>query len=82
MIPVLSVMETEEAVRPLLHHLLGRTVIAPDLASAGAAWREWREAAAALGCSLLALREKANGQGLLDMGADPRWLPAPDRAAR
>jgi len=32
-------------------------------------------AAAALGCSLLALREKANGQGLLDMGADPRWLP-------
>ena len=25
----------------------------------------------ALGCSLLALREKANMQGLLDMGADP-----------
>lgn len=29
----------------------------------------------ALGCSLLALREKANARGLLDMGADPRWLP-------
>jgi formate dehydrogenase major subunit len=37
--------------------------------------RLFAEAAAALGCSLLALREKANGQGLLDMGADPRWLP-------
>ncbi len=32
-------------------------------------------AAGALGCSLLCLREKANGQGLLDMGADPSWLP-------
>jgi len=40
MIPVLSVMEAEEAVRPLLQNLLGRTVIAPDLAAAGAAWRE------------------------------------------
>jgi predicted molibdopterin-dependent oxidoreductase YjgC len=32
-------------------------------------------AAEALSCSLLALREKANMQGLLDMGADPRFLP-------
>jgi chromosome segregation protein len=40
MIPVLSVVETEEAVRPLLQNLLGRTVIAPDLAAAGMAWRE------------------------------------------
>jgi len=40
MIPVLSVVETEETVRPLLEHLLGRTVIAPDLAAAGTAWRE------------------------------------------
>ena len=32
-------------------------------------------AADALSCSLLALREKANMQGLLDMGADPRFLP-------
>lgn len=32
-------------------------------------------AAAALGCSVLALREKANMQGLQDMGADPGWLP-------
>ncbi len=37
--------------------------------------RLFAEAAAAFGCSLLALREKANTQGLLDMGADPRWLP-------
>jgi chromosome segregation protein len=40
MVPVLSVVETQETVRPLLEHLLGRTVIAPDLAAAGAAWRE------------------------------------------
>lgn len=33
------------------------------------------QAAAALGCPVLPLREKANGQGLLDMGADPRWYP-------
>jgi chromosome segregation protein len=39
MVPVLSVVEAEEAVRPLLQNLLGRTVIAPDLAAAGAAWR-------------------------------------------
>ncbi len=37
--------------------------------------RLFAEAAVALGCSRLALREKANAQGLLDMGADPRWLP-------
>jgi len=37
--------------------------------------RLFAQAAPALGCSLLALREKANTQGLLDMGADPRWLP-------
>ena len=37
--------------------------------------RLFAQAAAAMGCSLLALREKANTQGLLDMGADPRWLP-------
>ena len=29
----------------------------------------------ALGCSLLCSREKANQQGLLDMGAHPLWLP-------
>lgn len=37
--------------------------------------RLFAEAAAVLGCSLLAISEKANAQGLLDMGADPRWLP-------
>ena len=40
MVLVLSVVEAEERVRPLLQSLLGRTVIAPDLAAAGAAWRE------------------------------------------
>jgi chromosome segregation protein len=40
MIPVLGVVEAEEAVRPLLQNLLGHTLIAPDLAAAGAAWRE------------------------------------------
>jgi formate dehydrogenase major subunit len=33
------------------------------------------QAATALGCSLLPLQEKSNGQGLLDMGANPRWYP-------
>jgi formate dehydrogenase major subunit len=37
--------------------------------------RAFAEAAEALGCSLLALREKSNMQGLLDMGASPGWLP-------
>ncbi len=32
-------------------------------------------AASALGCSLLPLHEKANAQGLLDMGATPRLVP-------
>jgi predicted molibdopterin-dependent oxidoreductase YjgC len=32
-------------------------------------------AAELLGCPLLALREKSNMQGLLDMGASPCWLP-------
>jgi predicted molibdopterin-dependent oxidoreductase YjgC len=33
------------------------------------------DAASALGCAALALHEKANMQGLLDMGANPRWMP-------
>jgi predicted molibdopterin-dependent oxidoreductase YjgC len=37
--------------------------------------RLFAEAAEALGCPILALREKSNMQGLLDMGASPRWLP-------
>jgi formate dehydrogenase major subunit len=37
--------------------------------------RVFAEAAEALGCSILALREKSNMQGLLDMGASPVWLP-------
>jgi len=30
---------------------------------------------AAIGCGVLPLHEKANGQGLLDMGANPAWFP-------
>ncbi len=37
--------------------------------------RFYAEAAAALGCGLLALREKSNAQGLADMGVSPAWLP-------
>ncbi|MGE5358619.1 MAG: FAD-dependent oxidoreductase, partial [Bacteroidales bacterium] len=33
------------------------------------------EVADVLGCGFLPLHEKANGQGLLDMGASPRWYP-------
>ena len=36
----LSVVEADPSTQPLLRDLLGRTVIAPDLAGAGAAWRE------------------------------------------
>ncbi|HEV7926977.1 MAG TPA: chromosome segregation protein SMC [Verrucomicrobiae bacterium] len=36
----LSVIEAESSVQPLLQRLLGQTLIAPDLASATAAWRE------------------------------------------
>jgi formate dehydrogenase major subunit len=37
--------------------------------------RLYADAADALGCGLLALHEKANMQGLLDMGASPVWFP-------
>ncbi len=37
--------------------------------------RLFARAADMLGCSLLALHEKANMQGLLDMGASPDWYP-------
>ena len=40
MIPVLGVVEAEEAVRPLLQNLLGHTVIAPDWRPPGRRWRE------------------------------------------
>jgi chromosome segregation protein len=36
----LSVVEGDEAVRPLLQRLLGRTLIVPELAQAAAVWRE------------------------------------------
>jgi predicted molibdopterin-dependent oxidoreductase YjgC len=34
-----------------------------------------------IGCRVLPLREKANAQGLLDMGANPSWLPGYRSAA-
>jgi predicted molibdopterin-dependent oxidoreductase YjgC len=37
--------------------------------------RVFAAAAEVLGCPQLALREKSNMQGLLDMGASPTWLP-------
>lgn len=37
--------------------------------------RLFAEAAEAMGCGFLVLREKANGQGLSDLGGDPSWLP-------
>jgi chromosome segregation protein len=40
MTPALSVVQADDSVRPLLQHLLGCTVIAPDLAAASLAWRE------------------------------------------
>jgi formate dehydrogenase major subunit len=33
------------------------------------------QAAVALGCAFLPMHEKANAQGLLDMGANPAWYP-------
>lgn len=37
--------------------------------------RVYAEAARRTGCGLLALHEKSNMQGLLDMGASPEWFP-------
>lgn len=38
--PLLGLIEADESVAPLLRKLLDRTLVAPDLASATAAWRE------------------------------------------
>lgn len=38
--PLLEVVEADETVRPLLHGLLGRTQLVPDLATATTVWRE------------------------------------------
>jgi chromosome segregation protein len=39
-VPALSVVEADDAVRPLVTALLGQTLIVPDLQAASAAWRE------------------------------------------
>src|SRR4051812_561963 len=40
-ISALSAIQADDSIQPLLRRLLGRTFIAPDLATAEAAWREW-----------------------------------------
>ncbi len=40
LIPALKVIEADASIQPLLQRLLGRTLIATDLAAATAAWRE------------------------------------------
>jgi chromosome segregation protein len=40
-IAALSVIQADESIQPLLRRLLARTFIAPDLATAELAWREW-----------------------------------------
>jgi chromosome segregation protein len=40
-VAALSVIQADDSIQPLLRRVLGRTFIAPDLATAEAAWREW-----------------------------------------
>jgi formate dehydrogenase major subunit len=69
--------EIVEAARILAGTLLKVMVFNKDCPGARTVGDErfFSDAAAALGCGVLALREKANAQGLLDMGANPSWLP-------
>ncbi len=39
-IPTLNLLQAAESIQPLVRRLLGRTCVAPDLATATAAWRE------------------------------------------
>jgi predicted molibdopterin-dependent oxidoreductase YjgC len=67
----------EEAAKVLAGSILKVLVFNQDFRGPRVA-RDARVLAAvgdALGCSRLALREKSNMQGLLDMGANPRWMP-------
>jgi chromosome segregation protein len=41
-IPAMSVVESDDSIRPLLESLLGQTFIAPDMATAIAAWKEFQ----------------------------------------
>lgn len=67
----------EEAARILTGSILKVVVFNKDSRAPRTSGDErlFAAAARALGGSLLALREKSNMQGLLDMGASPRWLP-------
>ncbi len=76
----------ERAAAILEKSILKTAILNKDYRGSRAAGDErWLAAAArGLGCSLLCLHEKANMQGLLDMGASPGWypgyLPAGDEA--
>lgn len=69
--------ELREAARILAGSILKVMVFNRDYRGARVAGddRIFAEAADAMRCLVIPLREKSNMQGLLDMGADPRWLP-------
>jgi predicted molibdopterin-dependent oxidoreductase YjgC len=69
--------EVETAARILAQSILKVLVFNKDYRGLRVPGDERLFAAAAelLGCPQLALREKSNMQGLLDMGASPSWLP-------
>lgn len=69
--------DLREAARILAGSILKVILYNKDYRGARVAGDEriFADAAEALRSPILALREKSNMQGLLDMGADPRWLP-------
>jgi formate dehydrogenase major subunit len=69
--------DVESAAQVLAESILKVLVFNKDFRGPRVAGDERLFAAAAelLGCPQLALREKSNMQGLLDMGASPSWLP-------
>jgi len=69
--------DLREAARILAASILKVLVFNKDHRGARTAEDErlFSEIARALACSVLALHEKSNMQGLLDMGANPGWLP-------
>jgi len=69
--------DLREAARILAASILKVLVFNKDHRGARTAEDErlFAEIARALACSVLALHEKSNMQGLLDMGANPAWLP-------
>jgi len=72
-----EVKDIQEAAQILKKSILKVLIFNKDFRGQRAVQDErlFAEIGGALGCILLALREKANMQGLLDMGANPKWLP-------